>query len=62
MESKNFKRIDISELLRKKKGFSLMYSQKLINDLIEIFIQEIEKNSLNLKILAHLKSYIKNLE
>ena len=55
MGSKNFKKKDFSELLKKKKGFSLIYSEKLINDLIEIFIQEIKKNSLNLKNIGSFK-------
>ena len=55
MKGKNFKKKNFSEILRRKKGFSLMYSEKLINDLIEIIIQEIKKNNLNLKNIGSFK-------
>jgi len=46
---KNLKKIDLINYLSSKTGFSINFSKKLINDLIEIIIQNIESGGLNLK-------------
>ena len=51
----NFKKEDIYKFLSKKKGFSVLFSKKIITDVIEIFIDEIKNNSLNLKNIGTFK-------
>ena len=43
----NFTKKDILNFLSKKKGYPVLFSQKIINDLIEILIYEIKTNNLN---------------
>ena len=45
----NFKKKDIAKKLCDKTGFSFNYSQKLINDLLECFFQQIAISDLNFK-------------
>tara|TARA_B100000886_G_scaffold136690_1_gene92325 strand:- start:5611 stop:5901 length:291 start_codon:yes stop_codon:yes gene_type:complete len=45
----NFTKDDIVEHLVKKKGYSKLFSKKLIDNLLESIIQEIKENKLNLK-------------
>ena len=51
----NFNKEDIYKFLSKKKGFSVLFSKKIITDLIEILIDEIKKNSLNIKNIGTFK-------
>jgi integration host factor subunit alpha len=46
---KNLKKIQIAKELSSTKGFPIILSKKLIDDLINIFIICIKKNNLNLK-------------
>ena len=55
MDQSNFKKEDIYKYLSKKKGYSILFSQKIINDLIDILIKEIKCNSLNLKNIGTFK-------
>ncbi len=49
MQKANFKKIDLSKKLNEIKGYSINYSNKLIDDLIEALIISIKKENLNLK-------------
>jgi len=49
VHSKNLKKIDLIKNLSVETGFSLNFSKKIINDLIEIIIQNIKTGNLNLK-------------
>ena len=49
MVKNNLKKKDIIKNLSFKTGFSLNYSKKLINDLIEILITNIKSGNFNLK-------------
>ena len=51
----NFTKKDILNFLSKKKGYPVLFSQKIINDLIEILIYEIKTNNLNLKNIGTFK-------
>ena len=55
MSQNNFTKEDICIFLSKKKGYSLLYSKKIINYLIEILIDEIRENSFNLKNIGTFK-------
>ena len=58
MIKNNLKKIDISKILSKKKGFSLPLSKKLTQDLINILILMIKNGKLNIKNLGSFKSFI----
>ena len=49
MYKKSITKIDLIKNLSNKTGFSFNYSKKLINDLIDILIQNIETGNLILK-------------
>ena len=49
MSQNNLTKEDICISLSKKKGYSVLYSKKIINNLIEILIYEIKANSFNLR-------------
>ncbi len=49
------KKIDIAKNLSKKTGFSINYSKKIIDDLIEIIIFDLKNSRLNLKNLGSFK-------
>ena len=55
MNQNNLTKEDICIFLSRKKGYSLLYSKKIINNLIEILIDEIKKNSFNLKNIGTFK-------
>ena len=55
MIKNNLKKIDISKILSKKKGFSLPLSKKLTQDLINILILMIKNGKLNIKNLGSFK-------
>ena len=49
MLKKDFKKIDLVKDLSLKTGYSQSYSKKIVEDLINIFIQNIKSGNLNLK-------------
>ena len=55
MSQNNLTKEDISIFLSRKKGYSVLYSKKIINNLIEILIDEIKENSFNLKNIGTFK-------
>ena len=60
MSQNNLTKEDICIFLSKKKGYSVLYSKKIINNLIEILIDEIKENSFNLKNIGTFKILNKN--
>ena len=52
---KNFKKLDLITNLNKTSGFSVNFSKKLINDLINILIQNIKLGNLTVKGLGSFK-------
>ena len=56
----NLTKIDIIKELSKKTGFSINFSKKLINDLIDILNVQIKIGQLNLKNLGSFKIINKN--
>tara|TARA_Y100000591_G_scaffold285900_1_gene268455 strand:- start:112 stop:417 length:306 start_codon:yes stop_codon:yes gene_type:complete len=55
MNQNNLTKEDICIFLSRKKGYSLLYSKKIINNLIEILIDEIKENTFNLKNIGTFK-------
>ena len=55
MKNKNFTKKDIIKNLSKKTGFSTLYSDKLINDLLTVLTKMISNNSLTLKNIGSFK-------
>ena len=55
MSQNNLTKEDICIFLSRKKGYSVLYSKKIINNLIEILIDEIKENSFNLKNIGTFK-------
>tara|TARA_X000000950_G_C13851924_1_gene634857 strand:- start:739 stop:1026 length:288 start_codon:yes stop_codon:yes gene_type:complete len=53
--NKNFKKEDIIKNLKIKSGFSSNFSKKLINDLIDIIIKELQLEYFNLKGIGSFK-------
>ena len=49
MFKKNLKKIDLAKRLSNKTGYSVNFSKKLINDLVEIIVLNIKKENLTLK-------------
>ena len=49
MFKETLKKIDIIKVLKSKTGYSFRFCEKIINDLLEIFIEEILSGNLNLK-------------
>ena len=45
----NFQKEDIARILSVKSGFPISYSKKIINDLLDLMIEIINKDKLNLK-------------
>ncbi len=60
MKKNNIKKIDLSKKLSEKKGFSILLSKKLINDLIDVLSMTIKNNNLNIKNLGTFKVRNKN--
>ena len=56
MSKNNLRKIDISNTLSKRKGFSYSYAKKLIDDLIDIIILEIKDGHLILKNIGTFKT------
>ena len=57
---KKIKKIDLSKNLSSETGFSINYSKKLVNDLIEIISQNIKGGNFNLKNIGTFKLINKN--
>ncbi len=55
MAKYNFKKEDIIKNLSFSTGFSLNYSKKIINDLVEILIKNIKSGNFNLKNIGTFK-------
>ena len=55
MLKKDFKKIDLVKDLSLKTGYSKNYSKKIVDDLINIFIQNIKSGNLNLKNIGSFK-------
>ena len=55
MSQNNLTKEDICIFLSRKKGYSILYSKKIINNLIEILIDEIKENPFNLKNIGTFK-------
>ena len=49
MAKGNLRRIDLAKIVSQKKGFPLLFSKKLIDNLIDELIFSVSKNKLNLK-------------
>ena len=55
MFKKNLKKIDLAKRLSNKTGYSVNFSKKLINDLVEIIVLNIKKENLTLKNIGTFK-------
>ena len=55
MFKKNLKKIDLAKRLSNKTGYSVNFSKKLINDLVEILVLNIKKENLTLKNIGTFK-------
>ena len=55
MLKKDFKKIDLVKDLSLKTGYSQNYSKKIVDDLVNIFIQNIKSGNLNLKNIGSFK-------
>ena len=55
MIKKNLNKIDISTNLSKEKGYSLLYSKKVINNLITVLIDSIKESELAIKNIGNFK-------
>ena len=60
MFKKNLKKIDLAKRLSNKTGYSINFSKKLINDLVEIIVLNIKKENLTLKNIGSFKKKNKN--
>ena len=49
MLNDNYKKKNLISNLSKKTGYSINFSKKLVNDLLEILVENISKGNLNLK-------------
>jgi nucleoid DNA-binding protein len=58
--SKNLTKYDISKILSRKTGFSILLSKKLINNLIDTIILNIKNDNFNFKNLGRFKLLNKN--
>ncbi len=55
MTKSNLKKIDLIKYLNEKKGLSISFSKKIIQDLLDIIIYLIIKNNFNLKNIGSFK-------
>ena len=60
MKNNNLTKVDIIRELSKKTGFSINFSKKLINNLIDILVNQIKSGQLSLKNLGTFKIINKN--
>ncbi len=55
MSVKNYNKLDISKNLSKKKGFSLLFSKKIVDELIDVIKESLIDKNINLKNLGNFK-------
>ena len=55
MSQNNLTKEDICIFLSRNKGYSVLYSKRIINNLLEILINEIKENTFNLKNIGTFK-------
>ena len=55
MSQNNLTKEDICIFLSRNKGYSVQYSKRIINNLLEILINEIKENTFNLKNIGTFK-------
>ena len=55
MSVKNYNKLDISKNLSEKKGFSLLFSKKIVDELIDIIKESLIDKNINLKNLGNFK-------
>ena len=60
MINKNLTKIDISKNLSKKRGYSVNFSKKIVDDLITILITQLKEKNLIIKNLGTFKLISKN--
>ena len=60
MINKNLTKIDISKNLSKKRGYSVNFSKKIVDDLITILITQLKEKNLTIKNLGTFKLIPKN--
>ena len=60
MPRNNIKKKDLIKNLSNLTGFSLLFSKKIINDIIEIIIKNIKSGDFNLKNIGSFKTTKKN--
>ena len=60
MINNNLTKIDISKNLSKKRGFSVNFSKKIVDDLITILITQLKEKNLIIKNLGTFKLISKN--
>ena len=60
MINKNLTKIDISKNLSKKRGYSVNFSKKIVDDLITILITQLKEKKLIIKNLGTFKLISKN--
>ena len=60
MINKNLTKIDISKNLSKKRGYSVNFSKKIVDDLITILITQLKEKNLIIKNLGTFKLIPKN--
>ena len=60
MTQNNFNKIVIAKILSDKKGFSILFSKKIVEDLLEILKINILRNNLKLKNIGSFKIINKN--
>ena len=60
MKNNNLTKVDIIRELSKKTGFSINFSKKLINNLVDILVNQIKSGQLSLKNLGTFKIINKN--
>ena len=59
MYKKNFKKNDLAKKLSDKSGYSINFSKKLINDIVEIIVLNIKKDNFTLKNIGSFKKKYK---
>ena len=60
MTRKNITKIEISKILSRRTGLSLLYSKKILNDLIQIITKQVKDNNLILKNIGTFRIISKN--
>ena len=55
----SYKRVDLTKDISQKKGYSSLYSKKIIEDLILVFLEEVKNSTLYIKNLGTFKRKFK---